>query len=53
MYLSEYLRIAPDHVHEDAETMEHIITPEIEKRLEEQLKFPLKDPHDEEIPYKQ
>ncbi|MBX9851403.1 MAG: metal ABC transporter permease [Cytophagaceae bacterium] len=53
MYLTEYLRIAPDHVHEDAETMEHIITPEIEARLEEQLKYPSKDPHDETIPYRE
>jgi manganese/zinc/iron transport system permease protein len=52
MYLTEYLRIAPDHVHEDAETMEHIITPELEAKLEEQLRFPKTDPHDEIIPYK-
>jgi len=52
MYLTQYLRIAPDHVHEDAETMEHIITPELEAKLEEQLQFPKKDPHDEIIPYK-
>lgn len=53
MYLTQYLRIAPDHVHEDAETMEHIITPELEAKLEEQLQFPKKDPHDEIIPYKE
>lgn len=53
MYLTQYLRIAPDHVHEDAETMEHIITPELEAKLKEQLKFPEKDPHDEIIPYKE
>ncbi|MFL5731288.1 MAG: iron chelate uptake ABC transporter family permease subunit [Cytophagaceae bacterium] len=52
MYLTEYLRIAPDHVHDDAESMEHIITPEIEKKLEEQLRFPKQDPHASEIPYK-
>jgi manganese/zinc/iron transport system permease protein len=52
MYLTEYLRIAPDHVHDDAESMEHIITPEIEKKLEEQLRYPMKDPHSSEIPYK-
>ena len=33
-YLRDYLRIAPDHVHEDAETIEHVITPEVEKKLE-------------------
>lgn len=51
IYLSEYLRIAPDHVHEDAETIEHVITPELEARLEKILKFPEKDPHEQEIPY--
>jgi len=52
LYLTEYLRIAPDHVHEDAETIEHIITPELERRLEEQLKYPKLDPHQSEIPYR-
>ena len=52
LYLTEYLRIAPDHVHEDAETIEHIITPEIERRLEEQLKYPRLDPHQSQIPYR-
>ena len=52
LYLTEYLRIAPDHVHEDAETIEHIITPDLEKRLEEKLKYPKLDPHQSEIPYR-
>ncbi len=52
MYLTEYVNLAPDHVHEDAETIEHIITPELEKKLEEQLKYPTLDPHASEIPYK-
>lgn len=51
VYLTTYLNIAPDHVHDDAETMEHIITPEIEQWLEQQLKYPKIDPHGEEIPY--
>jgi manganese/zinc/iron transport system permease protein len=34
LYLTEYLRIAPDHVHDDAETIEHILTPELQARLE-------------------
>ena len=50
LYLTEYLRIAPDHVHEDAETIEHILTPEMEQRLEKLLKHPEVDPHDERIP---
>lgn len=52
MYLTEYLRLDPDHVHDDAENIEHIITPEIEKKLEEQLRYPNRDPHDSHIPYR-
>lgn len=51
IYLSEYLKIAPDHVHEDAETMEHIITPELEAQLERLLSYPTVDPHNKNIPY--
>ena len=51
MYLTEFLSIAPDHVHDDSEIMEHLITPEIEKQLEAKLGFPKKDPHNKEIPY--
>jgi manganese/zinc/iron transport system permease protein len=51
LYLTEYLHLAPDHVHDDAETMEHIITPEIEKQLENRLQKPKYDPHHTEIPY--
>ena len=51
MYLTQQLNIASDHVHDDAEAVEHIITPEMEKRLIEILGFPEKDPHDKEIPY--
>lgn len=50
-YLSTYLKIAPDHVHEDAETIEHIITPELEAELEQMLDFPDRDPHQSKIPY--
>ena len=51
LYLTEYLKIAPDHVHEDAETIEHVITPELEARVEKMLSFPEKDPHQRQIPY--
>ena len=51
LYLSKYMKIAPDHVHEDAETIEHIITPEIEAKLEYMLNYPEVDPHEERIPY--
>jgi len=52
LYLTKYLQLAPDHVHDDAETIEHIITPELEAKILEQLKYPEVDPHDTKIPYK-
>lgn len=51
LYLTTYMHIAPDHVHEDAETIEHLLTPELEERLEQQLGYPKVDPHKSEIPY--
>lgn len=50
LYLNQKLKLAPDHVHNDAEALEHIITPELEKQLELELGFPTHDPHDSEIP---
>jgi manganese/zinc/iron transport system permease protein len=51
VYLTRYLELPGDHVHRDAEDMEHIITPEMEARLEELLEHPAYDPHKQEIPY--
>ncbi|UXP31756.1 metal ABC transporter permease [Reichenbachiella agarivorans] len=53
VYLTQYLRIAPDHVHEDADNIEHILTPELESRLEALLQYPASDPHSSAIPYDQ
>ncbi len=53
LYLTRYLNIAPDHVHEDAESIEHIITPEIEAQLEKMLGYPELDPHQTKIPYRE
>lgn len=50
LYLTQYLNLASDHVHEDAETIEHIITPELEQRLLEELNYPDLDPHQARIP---
>lgn len=50
-YLTKYLRIAPDHVHDDADTIEHFLTPELEVKLEKLLEYPELDPHDSKIPY--
>lgn len=51
LYLSKYMHIAPDHVHEDAETIEHVITPELEAELERLMEYPEVDPHNTQIPY--
>ncbi|MFP4096737.1 MAG: iron chelate uptake ABC transporter family permease subunit [Cyclobacteriaceae bacterium] len=51
LYLNRRLNMASDHIHGSAETIEHIITPEIEQQLLKDLGHPLTDPHDEVIPY--
>lgn len=33
LYLTQYLKIKPDHVHEDAESIEHVITPALAEEL--------------------
>ncbi|AWW28700.1 zinc ABC transporter permease [Echinicola strongylocentroti] len=50
LYMTEYMNIAPDHVHDSAEKLEHIITPELEKQLDKNLNFPQEDPHQSIIP---
>ncbi|MEH0155913.1 iron chelate uptake ABC transporter family permease subunit [Limibacter armeniacum] len=50
LYLTKYLNLPADHVHEEAEAMEHLITPELEKELEKELDYPHVDPHDSPIP---
>lgn len=50
LYLNEYMNIAPDHVHDTAEKLEHILTPEMEELLESRLNYPKLDPHQETIP---
>jgi manganese/zinc/iron transport system permease protein len=50
LYLTRKLEIAPDHVHDDAEEIEHILTPEMEARLALMLESPEEDPHASRIP---
>ncbi|MEM6764742.1 MAG: metal ABC transporter permease, partial [Bacteroidota bacterium] len=52
VYLATYMKLPADHVHDNAEAMEHVITPEIEKELEYQLAYPTEDPHASPIPYR-
>ncbi len=51
MYMSKFLRMPADHVHEGAESLEHFFTPSMEAMLEQDLDFPETDPHDKPIPY--
>lgn len=53
LYLTTQLHIAPDHVHDDADTIEHLLTPELEAELERLLNYPKADPHKSEIPYRE
>ena len=49
-YLNEHLELSPDQVHSQAERIEHILTLEQEKQLEEELKDSRQDPHGNLIP---
>lgn len=49
-YLLHQLQFDIDHVHEDADSIEHILTPELELALETILNNPPLDPHGETIP---
>jgi manganese/zinc/iron transport system permease protein len=50
LYLTRKVEVAPDHVHDDAEQIEHILTPELEERLARMLEDPETDPHASKIP---
>ncbi|MBX3180545.1 MAG: metal ABC transporter permease [Candidatus Hydrogenedentes bacterium] len=50
LYLMRKLEIAPDHVHDDAEEIEHILTPDLERRLLQELAGEDTDPHGQQIP---
>jgi manganese/zinc/iron transport system permease protein len=39
LYLTQYLKIKPDHVHEDAESIEHVITPALAEELRSFVKL--------------
>ena len=50
-YLSKVMHLESDHLHENAELMEHYISDEIESELLSVLGNPIMDPHDKPIPY--
>ena len=50
LYLATCLDVDEERVHHSAEEMEHIITPELERRLTKLLNDPQHDPHQKPIP---
>ena len=50
VYLADYLGVGAERVHPNAEEMEHIITPDIERELTDLLHDPKRDPHRQPIP---
>jgi DtxR family Mn-dependent transcriptional regulator len=49
-YLSETLGLPVDHVHAEADRLEHALSEELEARIDESLGFPTHDPHGDPIP---
>ena len=50
LYLANYLGVGRERVHRNAEEMEHILTPELERELTLLLNDPKHDPHHQPIP---
>ncbi len=50
VYLTRRLELPTDHVHRDAEAMEHALTDDAVEQLEERLGSPVLDPHGKPIP---
>ena len=49
-YLAETLGVPIDAVHEEADRLEHVLSEELEARIDEQLGYPTHDPHGDPIP---
>lgn len=50
LYLTDQADYAPDHVHDDAEKIEHVLGADTVRKLERDLNFPEFDPHGKPIP---
>jgi len=50
LYLTNAAQIAADHVHEDAENIEHVLGQETVLKLEKRLNYATRDPHGKLIP---
>ena len=50
MYLAKTLGLTIDAVHAEADRLEHVLSEELEARIDEQLGYPTHDPHGDPIP---
>ena len=50
LYLAKTLGIDIDEVHDEADRLEHVISEELEAKIDEALGFPTHDPHGDPIP---
>ncbi len=50
LYLTNSANIAPDHVHDDAENIEHVLGEDVVRELERRLGHATRDPHGKAIP---
>jgi manganese/zinc/iron transport system permease protein len=50
LYLTNVMQFGSDHVHDDAEIIEHVLGEDLVRQLERRLQFPETDPHGKRIP---
>ena len=50
LYLAETLGLDVDDVHDEADRLEHVLSEELESRIDRALGFPTHDPHGDPIP---
>jgi DtxR family Mn-dependent transcriptional regulator len=50
LYLAETLGVHVDEVHDEAERLEHVLSEELEQRIDRVLGYPTHDPHGDPIP---
>jgi len=50
MYLAQTLGLPIDALHAEADRLEHVLSEELEARIDEQLGYPTHDPHGDPIP---
>ncbi|MDR5696037.1 MAG: metal-dependent transcriptional regulator [Armatimonadota bacterium] len=52
-YLAEALGVPIDQIHDEAERLEHVLSEELEERMDALLGYPATDPHGDPIPTKE